>query len=150
MLSYNYFKYLNTLAAWNWLLSYHYYFVLDCPFVQFKSMNKLETMEYGQIFLMLHLNLEVNHHNISYVDMQWNNEDGPKVYGIAVVDKGGIEEERDIDAIGAIISSGLKLQLSKQYTVDMMTGINKEKYFLIQEVVKQETGDNSNAQETNM
>ena len=113
-------------------------------------MNKLETMEYGQTFLMLHLNLELNHHNIFYVDMQWNNKDGQKIYGIAIADKDGIDGERVIDAIGAKIHSGHKLQLSKQFTVDMMTGINKEKYFLKLEVVKQDTGDNSNVQEINM
>jgi hypothetical protein len=45
------------------------------------------------------------------------------------VDKDGIDGERDIDVIGAKIHFGLKLQLSKQFTVDMMTGINKDKYF---------------------
>ncbi len=46
----------------------------------------------------------------------------------------GIDGEKVIDAIGAKIHSGHKLQLLKQFTVDTMTGINKEKYFLKLEV----------------
>lgn len=66
------------------------------------------------------------------------------------MDKDGIDGERVIDVIGAKIHSGHKLQLSRQYIVDMMTGINKDKYFLKQEVVKREIGENLSVQEINM